>query len=567
MDQITADAILKRYTPDTYPTYTELTDLLHAFAASYPDLCRLRSLGKSFEGRELWAVELGTGPLEEKPGYYIDGNLHASEVTGSAAAIYTIHYLLTRFASDPQCRRLLEELALYIVPRVCPDGAEACLTGGVGPYNLRSSVRLWPEPTEQPGMQPCDMDGDGYTLLMRWVAPDGEWKVCNLDRRLMVPRDPHERTGVFYKLMWEGRIEGYDGVQIKAAPNKWGLDLNRNWPANWEPSVRQSGAGPYPLSEPETRALAEYILSLKNLVGVQSYHTTTGVILRPSTQTTDAAMFPSDLAAFRAIGALGERFTGYPCVSIYDGFSKGTPIKGGFVDWCYEHLGLVVYSTELWDALARSGSDRVTLGAAMEEVGLGLLRWNDRELAGEGFVDWRPFDHPQLGPVELGGWKTMFTLKNPPRQMLAAELHKNMRFTLAHADAAPRLAITDVEAQALGAGVVRIRAVVRNTGYLPTNVTEQAKRMGHAGTVTVQIELPANATLVTGPAKQDVGHLQGWVNAGYYVFAAPDPFQKERRVEWVVQAPEGATVRLTAKGGKAGVARSSLTLPALPSPA
>ena len=558
MERSDAEAILKAYRPDQYHTYQELTDLLHAFALLYPDLCTVRSIGRSYEGREIWAVELGDGPLHEKPGYYIDGNLHASEVTGCAAALYTIHYLLTRSGTDPECARLLREIAFYILPRVCPDGAEACLTEGVGPYNLRSSVRLWPEPADQPGLHPCDINGDGLTLLMRWQAADGEWKRSAQDPRLMIPREPHDRSGTFYKLTWEGLIEGYNGVEIKGAPNRWGLDLNRNWPANWEPHVRQAGSGPYPLSEPETRAVADYLLSLPNLVGAQSYHTTTGVILRPSTQTTDTKMNAKDLAAFRAIGAVGEQMTGYPCVSIFDGFSKGTPIKGGFIDWCYEHLGLMVFSTELWDALARSGSERVTLKASMEEAGVGLLRWNDRELAGEGFVDWLPFEHPQLGPVELGGWKTMFTLKNPPPQMLHQEVHKNMRFTLAHADASPRLAVTDTQITSLGEDVWQISAVVRNTGYLPTSGTEQARQMGQAKPVTVELLLPEGAAVLQGPARQEVGHLEGWVNTGYYVFAAPDPFRKERRVEWVVSAASELAGQIVASSPKAGITRVQL---------
>jgi murein tripeptide amidase MpaA len=559
MELTTAREIIHAYAPDRYRTYAEMTDLLHAFAVCYPDLCQVRSIGQSYEGRDIWAVELGTRPLSDKPGYYIDGNLHASEVTGAEAAVYTIGHLLRGYGADPDASRLLNELAFYIVPRICPDGAEACLTGGVGPYNLRSSVRLWPEAQEMPGLHACDIDGDGQTLLMRWQAEDGEWKVSDQDPRLMIPREPHERSGQFYKLTWEGQIHEYNGVEIKAAPNKWGLDLNRNWPANWEPHVRQAGAGPYPLSEPETRAVADYVLSLTNLFGVQSFHTTTGVILRPSSQQTDSLMNPHDLAAFKAIGAIGERLTGYPCVSSFDGFTKGKPIKGGFVDWCYEHLGLMVYLTELWDALARSGSERVTLKASMEEAGLNLLRWNDRELTGEGFSNWRPHLHPQLGPVEIGGWKTMFTLKNPPAHLLHQEVHKSMQFTLAHADAAPRLAITDLQTIQLEPGLYRVRAVIRNTGYLPTFVTEQAKQMGQAKPVVAELEAEDPATVLDG-ARREVGHLQGWVNLGYYVFAAPDPFAKERKVEWHVRAEAGTQLTVKARSRKAGTVICEIAL-------
>lgn len=116
-----------------------------------------------------------------------------------------------------------------------------------------------------------DLDGDGLILQMRVPDTDGEWKVCAKDPRLYL----------------EGYIKNYDGVEIKVAPHRWGLDLNRQFPVSWEPEAKQAGAGPFPLSEPETRAIAEFLLSQKNITGGQSYHTTSGVILRPSSFRSD----------------------------------------------------------------------------------------------------------------------------------------------------------------------------------------------------------------------------------------------------------------------------------------
>lgn len=540
MDEHKARRVIEKYDPHHYHTYEELTELLHAFAAAYGSLCRVLSIGRSPGGRDIWAVELGAPPRDDKPGYYIDGNLHASEVAGCAAAVYTIHHLLTGYGEDERATRLLDEVSFYIVPRISVDGAEACLVDGVGPYNLRSAPRLWPEPEPMPGLHPCDVNGDGRTLLMRWEAPDGEWAVSDDDPRLMVPREPHERDGTFYKLTWEGTIEDFDGATVTLAPNRWGLDFNRNWPARWEPHPEQRGAGPYPLSEPETRAVADYILSRPNIGGMQSYHTTSGVILRPLTHGPDDDMHPMDLAAYEAIGAAGERLTGYPCVSIYHDFTKGRPIRGGFVDWTYEHLGASVFSTELWDALARAGAPRVTLHADWADAGLKLLRWNDEELGGEGFIDWTPFHHPQLGPVEIGGWDTMFVLKNPPKRLLAEESKKNMLFTLAHAESLPRLAITDTAAERLGGGLYRLSAVVRNMGYLPTYVTEQAKKAHRARPVTVSLQLPAGFRLLQGPDGETIGHLGGRIHGDHYIFSAPAPFQKERKLRWIVAAASEA---------------------------
>src|SRR4030067_381962 len=46
-----------------------------------------------------------------------------------------------------------------------------------------------------------------------------------------------------------------------------------------------------------------------------------------------------------------------------------------------------------------------------------LLTWSDKELEGRGFVDWKPFRHPTLGEVEIGG-AVPFTDNTPPPRMI-----------------------------------------------------------------------------------------------------------------------------------------------------
>ena len=103
------------------------------------------------------------------------------------------------------------------------------------------------------------------------------------------------------------------------------------------------------------------------------------------------------------------------------------------MDWLYEHMGIITFSTELWDASVRAGNKLFGQSRVSEEAQLNLIKWNDKELSAQGFVPWYEFNHPQLGPVEIGGWNSKFTLVNPPPQYLEAECHKNCLFTLYHA--------------------------------------------------------------------------------------------------------------------------------------
>lgn len=548
-----------------YLRYDEMTAQLRAWAEGYPGLCRLAEIGRSAEGRTIWAVTLtnqATGPDSEKPGYLIDANTHAGEVTGGAAAIYSIHWLLTGYGLDPIATEILDTRAFYVVPRIAVDGAEFYLST---PYYLRSSARLYPAPEELPGLHPADVNADGMILQMRLVHPDGDWRADEADPRLMVRRQPEGRgEGPFYKLYPEGEMRQWDGKGISVTPRKWGMDFNRNYPAFWNPEGKQPGAGPYPLSEPETRALAQFLLSHPNIGAYVAYHTTGGVLLRPPSNGADDKIDQADLEVFKRIGELCERASGYPCKSTYEAFGypgQEAMVKGAD-DWAYEHLGVQAYTYELWDLNGRAGAK------GYAQVGVkGLLTqsyadfladerkrlaWNDAELGGKGFIPWMAFLHPQLGPVEIGGWDPKFCIQNPPPgPMLVEEITKTAAFTFQHALATPRLA-AELTAEKVGEGLYKLSARIRNTGGLATNVTGMAVKMKTAPPIEVRLE--GDLQILSGKAKEEAGHLEGWAVTG------GRPARDEVWLDWVVRAKAGATVTVTAGTPRAGKAVATVTL-------
>src|SRR4026209_1966191 len=130
---------------DKFYRYNELTRLLKEYAKEYPNLIRLESIGKSHEGRDVWlitATNFKSGADAEKPAFWVDGNIHASEVTASAAALYLIRSLVTKYKKDENITRALNTRVFYIVPRVNPDGAEGALADQ--PKIIRSSTRAYP---------------------------------------------------------------------------------------------------------------------------------------------------------------------------------------------------------------------------------------------------------------------------------------------------------------------------------------------------------------------------------------------------------------------------------------
>ncbi|QUL98418.1 MAG: carboxypeptidase [Candidatus Fermentithermobacillus carboniphilus] len=547
-----------------YMDYGELTSALEDLVKENPGLSKMYSIGKTYEGRDMWLVELtnfAKGNPDEKPGMYIDGNHHAGEVTGSAVCLYTIWYLLSNYGEDPFVTELLDEKTFYVLPRISIDGAEIFLHT---PLSLRSSTRPYPPRDREEGLVPEDIDGDGWILQMRVKDPDGDWKVSDKDPRLMVKRQPWDKEGPFYKVYPEGIIKNWDGGEIRVAPPKWGLDINRNYPANWEPEANQRGSGPYPLSEPETRNVADFILAHPNIGGAMSYHTTMGAILRPSCTKPDEKLPALDVAIYKTIGQKGTELTGYPHVSTYEDYTtdKAHPLKGVFMDWLYEHMGIITFSTELWDASVRAGNKLFDRQSRSSEEGqLNLLKWNDRELAGKAFSPWKKFNHPQLGEVEIGGWKSKFTLMNPPPQFLEGECHKNCLFTLYHASCLPKLAIEKVLAEKLSDGLYKVTVTVKNKGYMPTNVSQQAIAAGRAKPVIVEIE-GSSLQIVAGKAREDIGHLDGLASVGrsYFGWAGEPAPSRKKEVQWVVKGQDGMVVRVKASSPRAGVAEATIRL-------
>jgi murein tripeptide amidase MpaA len=554
------------YRPDRYYRYDHLTELLHRWAKDNPEILSIESIGTSFEGRDIWALtmtEFATGAHDAKPAYFVDANIHAGEVTGVATVLWLTHHVITN-RTDPKIAELLAQTTTYLVPAINVDGMERILGGQPG--DIRSSVRPFPFPEQQDGLAQEDIDGDGLITAMRLKDPAGPWKVSELDPRIMTKRGPDETGGDYYFLMPEGTITNWDGGTVKLAPALLGLDANRNFPADWGPHWEQSGAGEFPLSEPETRALAQFLVAHPNIHGSQHFHTFSGVILRSPTKHPDADLPELDRNALKMIGEMGTEETGYPCISIYDDFAydKKKPLKGGLTDWIYEQLGALPFATELWSLPKRAGVGVKDFIGFFRyhppEDDLAMLKVLDAELGGEGFKPWTPFEHPQLGPVEIGGWDELFTMQNPPGPMLESVTGPNAKFVLRAMGTAPRLEIREAKVEPLGGDVYKVSALIQNAGFLPTNVSEQGKKTGANKPVKVSIAVREGGEIVSGLKEREVGHLQGRANQ-YHVLAWGGVFgiESRARVEWVLKQ-SGGSVTLTAGTPKAGTATAEIPL-------
>jgi murein tripeptide amidase MpaA len=542
---------------DRYYRYAELTETLQAFAREYPQLVQVESIGKSYEGRDIWLVTVTSGgAANEKPALWVDGNIHASEVSPTSACLYLLNKLVTGYGQDADITRCLDTRVFYLCPRINPDGAELALADK--PRIIRSSTRPYPY-DEEPfgGLINEDIDGDGRMLMMRIPDPNGQWKPHPDEPRLMVRRDPTETGGTYYRVLPEGRIEDYDGSIIFPQRVKEGLDLNRNFPAHWRQEHEQRGAGPYPTSEPEVRAVVDFIAKHPNITGAVTFHTWSGVILRPYGTQPDDSFPAEDLWTFQKIGQKGTDLTGYPSISVYHDF-RYHPKE--------VITGVYAWTVELWSPQRQAGiTDYKYIDWYREhplDDDLKLLKWSDEVLEGKGYVNWYPYEHPQLGQVELGGWNMQYAWRNPPPQFLEKEIAPFSDWLVWHLLLSPRLELLETKVTALGGGNYHVRLVAHNTGWLPTNVTKKAVNNKVVRGVVCEIELPEGASLKSGKPREEVGQMEGrsQTAASLTPWSLTAATSDRVKCEWVVHAPQGGTVKLVARHERAGVARAELKL-------
>ena len=556
--------------------HEDLTRLLFAYAQACPNLVSVAAIGKSFEGRDIWVATVTsshTGSHADKPAFWVDGNIHAAELTASTAVLYYLNWLVKGYAGSGDEGRaitqLLDTRVLYLCPRLNPDGAELALADK--PRHIRSSTRRYPfEEEAVQGLSVEDIDGDGRVLTMRIPDPNGTYKKSELDARLMVAREPGEFGGEYYRVMPEGTLLNYDGLTLKVNPDAEGLDLNRNFPGFWRQEFEQLGAGPFPASEPEVRAMVEFVIGHPNIGAAISYHTHSGVILRPSGTQSDDEMIPEDLWSYKRFSELGAKLSGYPAISIFHDFKyHPKEVIGGTQDWFYEHLGALFWVVELWSPNRQAGiTDYKWIDWYREhppQDDLKLLQWSDQHCAGQAHVAWKPFQHPQLGALEIGGWDKMNYWRNPPPALREAEAARFPAWMTQLALSLPRLELLCTEVRALGPDTWNIKFAVANSGWLPAYVTKRALARKVVRGVMFEIHLPEDnpaISLVSGKPRFEGPQLEGHApKQSLHAFLPNREITADRAVaEWVVRAPKGTQLALTARADRAGVVRTEVRL-------
>jgi len=474
---------------DRYHTVDVMYEWLHRWAEKYPEIVELYQVGTSFEGRPILQVTLtntATGPATEKPAAFFEGGRHSGEITSSESVLWLIRHLVEGYGEDAEITALLDRAAIYLKPQNNPDGSNLYLHTA---QTNRSSVR--PIDNDGDGLfdeDPAnDLDGDGVILQMRRRDPEGDW--------LVDPRDPQGRLMIRaedgedgeWSMAREGLDDDGDGRTDEDGVG--GLDLHRNYLENWRPMPgrdhtgrgwTQNGAGAFPLSEPETRAVVLFVLENPNIAVANSMDTSVPMHLRPpSTSMSEDRMYPEDLALYQHFDSVGLSITGYPWAGdVYYTYATrsnperdGTPLFGHGPDFGYFYLGAIWYGDELWDG-GRVGD----VNGDGEEDALDRLVWQDSITAGRdyspAFVPWTSFQDPERGEVEIGGWHPKFFSQNGPPEVLEKWARNEALFNLYLSQSLPELHAGSPQVRRISSDADSItwevRVSVTNSGRLPT---------------------------------------------------------------------------------------------------
>ena len=501
-----------------YLTYDELTAVLKGWEKDHPDVCSLRSIGRSEQGREQWLLVLGPDPDHVRPTVWVDGNMHAVELCGSSVALAIAEDAIRIFEGEnvhdlpAPVLEAIRAVRFFVLPRMSPDGAEAILDHA---GTVRSVPRDWKTEQHKPHWTHEDVDGDGLALLMRQRDPSGDFVDSTEVPGLMLPRridDP----GPYFRIYPEGRIENFDGEHV---PDPYylsdnGPDLNRNFPWSWAPEDEQGGAGPYPGSVPESRNVLAFTSEHPEIFAWLNLHTFGGVFIRPLGHLPDSKMEDGDRNVFRQLEQWGEELTGYPTVSGFEEFlyEPEKPLHGDLTDYAYHQRGCIAYVCELWDLFKRLGHERkkpfVEHYAHLSRAQLVALGKWAKENAPDVLQPWVACEHPQLGAVECGGIDSRYGISNPPRHEIDGVCKAQSAMFLRVAALLPRLELEDVAVEPLASGVTEIRGAVRNLGYLASFGLWSARKR-HWNEPLVLEALGRNGAVVT-QERTELGHIDGW---------------------------------------------------------
>jgi hypothetical protein len=497
---------------------------LMLLAEQNPDVLRVTDLARSLGNRKVWLVEAGKGTERDRrtrPAMLVVAGIEGNDLIGSSIAASWIRRLIEDYGNDADVTKLLETTTIYVVLRLNPDAAAWFF---VEPQR-ETSLNDKPVDADHDGLVDEDgsedLNGDGLITWMRIEDSEGEYILDPQDNRLLLKAD-HLKGEVG---AWRYLVEGIDNDHDE----RWnedglgGVNFNRNFPHDYK--FFEPDAGVHPVSAPETRALADFIVEHPNIGVIVTYGAADNLLKTPKSarppgrRNALTAIDEDDVGYYKVMGELYRETLGL------DKELEGASEPGTLSDWMYYHRGRLSLAAKAWSpgiavALSeaaekkekeaeekkdenaekssepeqgkdkkRAGKDEKDKEDKRNEQERKELKWFDKH-SPESFVEWQSIEHPDFPDqrVEVGGYQP-YALTNPPELMIEHIVAKHSDFLTKTAQRLPRIGTRKIETRHLGRSVYEVEVHIENTGFLPTILSHgQRTREVHPTRLVVKLD-------------------------------------------------------------------------------
>ena len=633
---------------DNYSNPARVNQRIYQISQKSGGLVQVRKLAVSPGGTDILLMEIGKKGDVPNPAVLVVGNLSGISPVATEAALS----LAERIASDP---KLCSEISWYVLPMGNPDAYSRYFAtplymdpGNFTPHNDDMDDR-----TDEDGFN--DLDGNGIITMMRVKSPDGLWIPVASEPRLMRRADASKGEKGIYKIYTEGIDDDGDGQYNEDGAG--GTDVNANFPHLFKYFDPKSGF--FPGSVTEARELIKYSFDHPEIAMAFSFGQTNFLLvplkggrkgsvdfdnisipeeigkamgfdvsrtytmqeimeavqpMLPPGMTIDEGMVASYLGLGAVVNPMQEDLVFYNKISgEYKDYLKGKGVseerfdpedarEGSFEMWAYYHLGVPVFSMDIWalnkpkeerkessgitleslekmtrDEFVSLGEDKVS--AFLKERGapaqytakmimglissgqatpaqmagmmkqmpappsdeqkgdpkeLARLAFSDSKIEGKGFVNWKPYNHPTLGEVGIGGF-VPFSDNTPPYPMVDSLLDLHLSFIFELVKKLPILQISGAKAIDKGSGVYQVEVWIENKGYLPFP-TAMGKRNKIPAPAVITIE-GSGIEFLSGIKRTPLHDLAG---------------NKSVKLTWLVKAGRKGTLTINLISKQAG---------------
>jgi hypothetical protein len=495
-----------------YQDHSQISKKIEALARQYPDLCSVKSLIKTAGGKDIWLITIGTGIRDSKPGVAVVGGVDGKYLIGRELAFGFAESILKN-SSENDIRELLSKITFYVIPDVSPDASDQFFSGLK--YERSQNSRTTDEDRDfLYDEDPCeDLNKDGLITLIRIKDPAGNFIESDEDKRVMITADISKGQTGNYLVYSEGIDNDKDGRFNEDGSG--GVNFNRNLTYNYEEFG--PNAGLYPVSEPETRAVVDFLYDRFNIYMVFSFgpQDNLGQPMKASerpgatqdqaqNQPPEQGMMRRERGRITSILKTDELINKlvsdkYHEITGFKGAPSAISDQGNFMEWAYFHYGRYSFSSPGWWLTVEKG----------KSAEAAFLKFADKINMKDAFVPWTPIVHPDFPgkTVEVGGIKP-FAVINPPQDTIGDLISLHYKFITAISAMHPELEFLDIKIENAGENIFRLSLKVHNKGLFATN-TEIGEPNIWTRIMRLSVEPSGGQTILSGLKVQRVQRLQG----------------------------------------------------------